>query len=106
MSPEDAAQLGWVWLGLRVLYAIIWLIIGKFTPVVLLSAMPMYSIISYLSMSTAFKYSLNIDITLDSAWLGVFEFTIAFYILFMTLGFFTEFIIQPFFFLDRSKNSQ
>jgi hypothetical protein len=61
-SPADAAQLGLVYLGLRVGYLLIWLMSGKFTLTILAVTMPMYGIILYLLGSTAIKAQFGFDV--------------------------------------------
>ena len=60
LGADRAATLGWVYLGLRALYAPIWMILGGEGgapfPVMFISTFPQYGINAYMAFAIVFKY--------------------------------------------------
>ena len=66
LGADRAATLGWVYLGLRALYAPIWMILGGEggppVPALFISTFPQYGINAYMAFAIVFKYGQSEDL--------------------------------------------
>uniref|UniRef100_A0A7S2U6Y9 Uncharacterized protein n=1 Tax=Attheya septentrionalis TaxID=420275 RepID=A0A7S2U6Y9_9STRA len=87
VSPERAASLGMIYLGLRALYAPIWLFAGGESgapfPAILVSTFPQYGINVYFALAVVLKVAFSMDITsffMGSDKIGVIAVSFAFFV--------------------------
>lgn len=87
VDAEDAAIVGWTFIGFRILYLVIWMLEGKKGDYIGLATVPMYGIVLWLQFSVTLKCVFGFDIAAKlhpvQNQVGPFIFCLVFFAYFM-----------------------